>query len=145
MSGTPKSRRQLISDEGLRELSAGGWLLRFIEQYLAVQRLQAGVEDACPRGAIDIHIHPDPCSLIPRSQDFLHVAAGGARAGMRAVIRKDHYYFTVGEAHAVQQHIDDLVEGAPCRAASTCTGACPSRSHWIRSRGSRRCAFPRSG
>ncbi len=110
MSETPKSRKQLISDERLRDLATGGWLRRFIEEYPAVQRLQAGVEDACLRGAIDVHVHADPCSLIPRNQDFLHVAADAARAGMRAVIRKDHYYSTVGEAHAVQQHIDDLVE-----------------------------------
>ena len=107
----------LISDERLRELSAGGWLLRFLERYPRVRELRAGVEDECLAGAIDVHVHADPCSLVPRNQDFTQVAIDAARAGMRAVVRKDHHYSTVGEAHAIQRHIDHLVE----------TGALPRR------------------
>jgi predicted metal-dependent TIM-barrel fold hydrolase len=100
----------LISDERLHELAARGWLLRFLEKYPAVHRLRAGDEAACLEGAIDVHVHADPCSLIARNQDYLDVAVDAARAGMRAVIRKDHHYSTVGEAHAVQRHVDHLVE-----------------------------------
>lgn len=107
----------LISDERLRELSAGGWLLRFLEQYPRVRGLRAGVEDECLAGAIDVHVHADPCSLVPRNQDFTQVAIDAARAGMRAVVRKDHHYSTVGEAHAIQRHMDHLME----------TGALPRR------------------
>jgi hypothetical protein len=110
-------RKELISDARLRELATGGWLLRFLEEFPAVRQLRAGVEDACLRGAIDLHVHADPCSLVPRNQDFLEVAADAARAGMRAVIRKDHHYSTVGEAHAVQRHVDHLAD----------TGALPRR------------------
>ncbi len=110
MSESQMRRTGLISDERLRELSAPGWLLRFKEEYPAVTRLGAGAEDACLRDAIDVHVHADPCSLIPRNQDFIQVAVEAARAGMRAVVRKDHHYSTVGEAYAVQRHIDHLVE-----------------------------------
>lgn len=110
MTATPGSQGRLISDERLRELSRGGWLLRFMEEYPAVRRLHAGAEASCLQGAIDVHVHADPCSLIPRNQDFVRVAIDAARAGMRAVVRKDHYYSTVGEAYAVQQHVDHLVE-----------------------------------
>lgn len=100
----------MIPDARLRELAAGGWLMRFLEEYPAVKHLQAGAENPHLLGAIDVHVHADPCSLIARNQDFLHVAIDAARAGMRAVIRKDHHYSTVGEAYAVQQHVDRLVE-----------------------------------
>jgi hypothetical protein len=104
------AQQQLISDERLRELSRGGWLLRFMEQYPRVKELQVGAEDERLRGAIDLHVHADPCSLIPRNQDFVQVAVDAARVGMRAVVRKDHHYSTVGEAYAVQRHVDHLVE-----------------------------------
>lgn len=110
MTGEGGARRpERISDQRLHELASGGWLLRFLEQYPRVRELRAGVEAECLRGAIDVHVHADPCSLIHRNQDFVQVAIDAARAGMRAVIRKDHHYSTVGEAHAVQQHIDHLV------------------------------------
>lgn len=100
----------LIRDERLRELASGGWLLRFLEEYPRVRELRAGVEDEYLVGAIDLHVHADPCSLVPRNQDFIQVAVEAARAGLRAVVRKDHHYSTVGEAYVVQRHIDHLVE-----------------------------------
>lgn len=99
----------LYSDERLRELSGGDWLFRFLEQFPQVKGVQRGAEDACLDGAIDMHVHADPCSLMPRNQDFTQVAIDAARAGMRAVVRKDHFHATVGEAYAVQRHVDDLV------------------------------------
>ena len=110
MSEAPDPQAGLISDARLRELSQRGWTRRFMEQYPVVRQLEAGVENACLRGAIDVHVHADPCSLIARNQDYAQVAFDAARVGMRAVVRKDHYYSTVGEAHAVQQHIDHLVD-----------------------------------
>lgn len=109
MAETSTIRPPLYSDERLRELSDGGWLHRFLAQYPAVKELQAGIETECLRDAIDMHVHADPCSLVPRSQDYTQVAIDAAKAGMRALVRKDHYYSTVGEAHAVQRHIDHLV------------------------------------
>lgn len=110
MTDTPTTEQGLIPDRRLRELAGKGWLLRFLEQYPAVRQLRDGDETACLEGAIDVHVHADPCSLIARNQDFIEVAADAARAGMCAVIRKDHHYSTVGEAYAVQRHIDHLVE-----------------------------------
>lgn len=109
MSGA-HARPGLISDARLRELSQDGWVERFMEQYPRVRQIEAGVEDACLRGAIDVHVHADPCSLIARNQDYTQVAIDAARVGMRAVVRKDHYYSTVGEAYAIQRHIDHLVD-----------------------------------
>ena len=110
MSDQTARAQELYSPERLRELSEGGWLFRFMERFPRVKELQAGVEDECLQGAIDMHVHADPCSLLPRNQDYTQVAIDAAGAGMRAVVRKDHYYSTVGEARAIQRHIDHLVD-----------------------------------
>lgn len=100
----------LYSSERLQELASGGWLYRFMTQYPGFKDVRRGAEEACLRGAVDMHVHADPCSLAPRNQDFTQVAIEAARVGMRAVCRKDHFYATVGEAYAVQRHIDYMVE-----------------------------------
>lgn len=104
------ARQELHSAERLHQLADGGWLFRFMEQYPRVRQLRVGEEDEALRGAIDMHVHADPCSLAPRNQDFTQVAIDAARAGFRAVVRKDHYFSTVAEAEAIQRHIDHLVE-----------------------------------
>ncbi len=109
MNGPRSERGGLYTDQRLRELSAGGWLQRFLERFPGVMRLRAGVENAFLRGAIDMHVHAEPCSLAPRNQDYTQVAIDAAHAGMRAVVRKDHFYSTVGEAYAIQRHVDSLV------------------------------------
>ncbi|MBI4247692.1 MAG: hypothetical protein HY614_10965 [Candidatus Rokubacteria bacterium] len=103
-------REPLIPDARLRELAAHGWLLKFLEEYPDIRRLGRGAEDAVLAGAIDVHVHADPCSLIGRNQDFIEVAVDAARAGLRGVVRKDHHYSTVGEAYTVQRHVDYLVD-----------------------------------
>lgn len=109
MSETRASPAGLISEDRLRELSRPDWAQRFRERYPGVQQLQAGIENESLQGAIDVHVHAEPCSLSARSQDYTQVAIDAARAGMRALVRKDHYYSTVGEAYAIQHHIDHLV------------------------------------
>jgi Family of unknown function (DUF6282) len=118
----------LYPPERLQELSSGGWLFRFIEQFPQVKQVQRGVEEACLQGAIDLHVHADPCSLMPRNQDFTQVAIDGARAGLRAVCRKDHYYSTVGEAYAVQRHIDHLLESGALERRIEVYGGVPLQS-----------------
>lgn len=73
---TRATQVRLISEARLRELSASGWLMSFLEQYPIVRQLQAGAEDECLRGAVDVHVHAGPCSLIQRTQDFTQVANG---------------------------------------------------------------------
>ncbi len=111
MSVAGGERAGLYTVERLRELASGGsHLQRFIERFPAMKRLKGGAENAFLRGAIDMHVHADPCSLAPRNQDFVEAAIDAARAGMRALVRKDHFYSTVGEAYAIQRHIAYLVE-----------------------------------
>ncbi|TAK85907.1 MAG: hypothetical protein EPO20_08920 [Betaproteobacteria bacterium] len=100
---------KLYSDERLRELADGSWIKPFRQQYPLATTLPAEADNVHLRGAIDMHVHADPCMLATRSQDFTDVAIGAAHAGLRAVVRKDHFQSTVGEAYAVQRHIDDLV------------------------------------
>ncbi|MCH8076403.1 MAG: hypothetical protein IIC64_11340 [SAR324 cluster bacterium] len=110
MSKNLAERQELYSAERLNELADSGWLFHFMEKFPRVKQMRAGEEDECLKGAIDMHVHADPCSLAPRSQDYTQVAIDAARAGFRAVVRKDHYFSTIGEAEAIQRHIDHLVE-----------------------------------
>lgn len=98
----------MLSDDRMRDLADPGFMQRFTAEFPGVRTLRAGDEDGFLHGAIDVHVHADPCSLIARSQTFTEVALDAARAGMRAVVRKDHSYSTVGEADVIQRHIDHL-------------------------------------
>ncbi|GMV45724.1 MAG: hypothetical protein AMXMBFR66_11220 [Pseudomonadota bacterium] len=106
----PKAKPTLYADARLRELADASWLMSFARQFPAALSLARHAEDRHLSGAIDVHVHADPCLLAARNQDYTEVAVAAARAGLRAVVRKDHYQSTVGEAYAVQRHIDDLVE-----------------------------------
>jgi hypothetical protein len=121
--------RRSISHERVDAMTGTrpNWLMRFVKEHPHVRGLGPGVEAARLDGAIDVHVHADPCSLIPRSQDFTDVALDCARAGMRAVVRKDHLYSTVGEAHAIQRHIDHLVATGALQNRIEIYGGIPTR------------------
>ena len=59
------------------------------------------------RGAIDIHVHAYPDSR-PRSIDVLDVARQAKAAGMRAVVIKNHYEFTSGQAYIVRKAVPGI-------------------------------------
>jgi Family of unknown function (DUF6282) len=121
--------RKSISHERVDAMTgvSPSWLMRFVKEHPRVRGLAPGVEQARLEGAIDVHVHADPCSLIVRSQDFTDVALECAGAGMRAVIRKDHLYSTVGEAHAIQRHIDYLVDTGALARRIEVYGGIPTR------------------
>src|SRR3546814_18969296 len=85
-------------------------MMQFAKDYPGVKSLAAGVEAARLDGALDVHVHADPCSLIARSQDYTEVALACARAGMRAVVRKDHHYWPTGEAQPGQRTTHHMFE-----------------------------------
>jgi len=103
------------------------WLMRFVRDHPEVRKLTAGAETPHLAGAIDVHVHADPCSLIPRAQSYTEVAIECANAGMRAVVRKDHSYSTVGEAVAIQRHVDHLVESGRLANRIEVYGGIPTR------------------
>jgi hypothetical protein len=121
--------RRKISHERVDAMMAvnPSWLMRFVKEHPAVRQMTGGVEAERLRGAIDVHVHAEPCSLLPRTQDYTEVAVEAARAGMRAVVRKDHLYSTVGEAHAIQRHIDHLVETGALDNRIEVYGGIPTR------------------
>ncbi|MCC6473088.1 MAG: hypothetical protein IT514_05025 [Burkholderiales bacterium] len=110
MSDVRTEKPRLIADERLRELARDDWPMRFRARYPRVGELEAGIENDCLLEAIDVHVHAEPCSLAARNQDYTQLAIEAARAGMRALVKKDHHYSTVPEAQAVQRHIDHLVD-----------------------------------
>jgi hypothetical protein len=121
--------RRKISHERLEAMTQvnPSWLMRFVKEHPALRSMPGGIEAERLRGAIDVHVHADPCSLLPRTQDYTDVAIDAARAGLRAVVRKDHLYSTVGEAHAIQRHIDHLVETGALEKRIEVYGGIPTR------------------
>src|SRR4051812_30139307 len=121
--------RRKISHERVEAMTAvnPSWLMRFVREHPALRGMAGGAEAERLKDAIDVHVHADPCSLLPRSQDYTDVAIEAARAGLRAVVRKDHLYSTVGEAHAIQRHIDHLVETGALDRRIEVYGGIPTR------------------
>src|SRR5262249_36553031 len=121
--------RKSISHERVGAMTgvSPSWLMRFVKEHPQVRGLMRGVEEARLAGAIDVHVHAHPCRLLAPSQDFPAVAIEAAGAGMRAVIRKDHLYSTVGEAQAIQRHIDHLVATGALANRIEVYGGIPTR------------------
>jgi hypothetical protein len=105
------SRAELkpVTPERLAELQGGEWVYGFMERYPKMFEIRRGSEDAYLEGLIDVHVHANPDSLAPRSQDLIDVVIEYAHVGARAVVHKDHHYSSVGVAHMAQRMIDDLV------------------------------------
>jgi len=59
------------------------------------------------RGAIDPHVHSGP-SIAPRAVDHLELAQEYSKAGLAAVVTKDHDYSGVMTAALIAKHYPDL-------------------------------------
>ena len=53
--------------------------------------IYAGIEDRVFKGAIDTHLHIYP-DYAPRSIDMIELAINASKAGMDAVVCKDHFF-----------------------------------------------------
>lgn len=104
-----RSELKPVSPERLPELQGSEWVLGFMERYPKMFEVKRGSEDPYLEGLIDVHVHANPDSLAPRSQDLIDVAVEYAKVGARAVVHKNHHYSSVGVAQVAQRMIDDLV------------------------------------
>jgi hypothetical protein len=122
----PGEARVPIAPERLEELQGVGALFRFLQTYPRLRELRPGIEDEILHGALDVHIHANPCTLIGRNQDVVDVAQEAARAGMVAVCHKDHHHSTVGAATLAQRYVDDLHARGEIPTRVACYGGVPS-------------------
>lgn len=122
----PGESRVPIPMDRLNELQGVGSLFRFLQSYPGIRTLRPGLEAEILRGALDVHIHANPCTLLWRSQDVIDVAIEASRAGMVAVCHKDHHHSTVGTAMMAQRHIDYLFDKGEIPARVACYGGVPS-------------------
>ncbi|MFZ5828329.1 MAG: DUF6282 family protein [Bacillota bacterium] len=99
-----------VGPERVGALQGTEWVLGFFRRYPRLNTLQAGCEAPFLQGAFDVHVHANPDTLGPRSQDLTSVAVDASRAGMRAILHKDHHHSTVGVAQMAQRYIDLMVE-----------------------------------
>ena len=70
--------------------------------------IYAGIEDRVFQGAIDSHLHIYP-DYAPRSVDMIELAINASKAGMDAVVCKDHFFTNVGTAWGAQRFVEDMV------------------------------------
>lgn len=122
----PGESRIPIPAERLNELQGVGALFRFLQTYPGLKALPVGIENEILRGALDVHIHANPCTLLLRGQDVTDIAIDASRAGMVAVCHKDHHHSTVGTAMMAQRHIDYLFGKGEIPTRVACYGGVPS-------------------
>jgi len=75
--------------------------------YEQMYDIYAGIEDELLVGAIDSHLHIYP-DYVPRACDIIELGINASRAGMRAVVCKDHFFSSVGQAWGAQRVIDEM-------------------------------------
>jgi hypothetical protein len=115
-----------IPAERLAELQGVGALFRFLQAYPQIRTLRPETEAAILEGALDVHIHANPCTLLGRNQDVVDIAIDAARAGLVAVCHKDHHHSTVGTATMAQRHVDFLLDRGEIPRRVACYGGVPS-------------------
>ena len=71
--------------------------------------IYAGIEDEYMDGAIDSHLHIYP-DYVPRSIDIIQLAIKASEAKMRAVVCKDHFFLSTGQAWSAQWVVDQMVK-----------------------------------
>ena len=99
---------RVLSVKRIKELNARDFFYKILRDMPNISDVAPGIEDERLKGAMDIHIHAYP-DWVQRSQDMIEIAKEGARRGMRAVLFKDHFNLSAGEAYLVQKHIEHLV------------------------------------
>jgi hypothetical protein len=77
--------------------------------YEMMYDIYAGIEDEIMDGAIDAHLHIYP-DYVPRSIDIIQLAINASKAKMRAIVCKDHFFPTVGQAWGAQWVVDEMVK-----------------------------------
>jgi hypothetical protein len=71
--------------------------------------LYAGIEDEFMDGAIDSHLHIYP-DYVPRAIDIIQLAINASKAKMAAIVCKDHFFTSVGQAWGAQYVVDQMVK-----------------------------------
>jgi hypothetical protein len=100
---------RVLTVKRVRELNAKDYFYQMLKDNPEMLKIYPGIEDEVLRGAVDCHIHAYP-DFVHRSQDMIQIAVDAAKAGMRAVVFKDHWNVSANAAYFVQRHIDFLVE-----------------------------------
>ncbi len=100
---------RILTVKRVRELNAKDYFYQMLKDNPEMLRIYPGIENELLKGAVDCHIHAYP-DFVHRSQDMIQIAVDGARAGMRALVFKDHWNVSANAAYLVQRHIDQMVE-----------------------------------
>ena len=75
--------------------------------YEQMYDIYSGIEDELLEGAIDSHIHIYP-DYVPRTCDIIELGINASKAGMRAVVCKDHFFSSVGQAWGAERVLEEM-------------------------------------
>ena len=90
--------------ERVKELASPTFFYGVLHKIREVGEIHELLQDA-----IDVHIHAYPDTIL-RSRSMFEVAIEAAQEGLQAVVFKDHYTMTSGEAWLVEKFVEKLFE-----------------------------------
>ncbi len=80
----PRTELKPVTAERLPDLQGTDWIFGFMKRYPRLFELHRGIEEPFLEHATYIHVHANPDSIAPRSQDVVDVALDYSRVGARA-------------------------------------------------------------
>jgi len=95
---------RVLSIERVKELTDPTFFYYILHKLQPVPDIQDLLHDA-----IDVHIHAYP-DVVQRSRSMIEVAIDAAQEGLQAVVFKDHFTMTSGEAWLVEKFTEKLFE-----------------------------------
>lgn len=99
---------RILTSKRAKELNARDFFYKILRDMPNISNIVPGIENERLKGAFDIHVHAYP-DWVQRSQDMIEIAKEAAKSGMKALLFKDHFNLTAGDAYLVQKHINHLV------------------------------------
>lgn len=98
-----------LTAQRVRELNAKSYIEWMLKDNPEMLKSYPGMENELLVGAIDPHVHSYP-DFVRRAQDMVQIGIDASKAGMRAVVFKDHWNVSAGAAYCAQRHLDYMIE-----------------------------------
>ncbi len=98
-----------LTVQRVRELNSKSYIEWMLKDNPDMLKSYPGMENELLVGAIDCHVHSYP-DFVTRAQDMVQIGIDASKAGMRAVVLKDHWNVSANAAYCAQRHLDYMVE-----------------------------------
>lgn len=95
---------RVLTIERVKELADSTFFYHILHKLKPVPDIRDLLQDA-----IDVHIHAYP-DVVQRSRSMIEAAIDAAQEGLQAIVFKDHFTMTSGEAWLVEKFVEKLYE-----------------------------------